>query len=69
MDAWPIPVSIEIVRRAAKKKQRYTEKESTPLSAGSGSGILRLRRIIRLLFGEKNLKTVCFNRVYFKPGS
>jgi hypothetical protein len=29
--------------------------------AGSGSGILRLRRAIPLLFGEKILKTVCFN--------
>jgi hypothetical protein len=29
--------------------------------AGSGSGILRLCRTIPLLFGEKILKTVCFN--------
>jgi hypothetical protein len=29
--------------------------------AGSGSGILRLCRTIPLLFGEKNLNTVCFN--------
>ena len=30
--------------------------------AGSGSRILRLRRTILLLFGEKNLKTVCSNK-------
>ena len=29
--------------------------------AGSGSGILRLRRTIPLLFGEKILKAVCFS--------
>jgi hypothetical protein len=34
--------------------------------AGSGSGILRLRRKIPLLFGEENLKTVCFDLIYLK---
>jgi hypothetical protein len=34
-------------------------------NAGSGSGIVRLRRKIPLLFGEKSLKTVCFRIMYF----
>jgi hypothetical protein len=29
------------------------------INSGYGSGTLRLRRIIPLLFEEKNLKTVC----------
>ena len=34
--------------------------------AGSGSGILRLRQTILLLFGKKNLKTVCFESLISK---
>jgi len=34
--------------------------------AGSGSGILRLRRKIPLLFGEESLKTVCFDSFNLK---
>jgi hypothetical protein len=34
--------------------------------AGSGSGILRLRYRIPLLFGRKSLKTVCFNLCILK---
>jgi hypothetical protein len=38
-------------------------------NAGCGSGILRLRRKIPLLFGEKILKPVCISFIYFKTGS
>jgi hypothetical protein len=34
--------------------------------AGSGSGTLRLRRKIPLLFGEESLKTVCFDSCILK---
>jgi hypothetical protein len=34
--------------------------------AGSGSGTLRLRRKIPLLFGEESLKTVCFDSFILK---
>jgi hypothetical protein len=34
--------------------------------AGCGSGTLRLRRKIPLLFGEKSLKTVCFDSFILK---
>jgi len=37
--------------------------------AGCGSGTLRLRRTIPLLFGEKSLKTVCFDSFIFKTCS
>jgi glyoxylase-like metal-dependent hydrolase (beta-lactamase superfamily II) len=37
--------------------------------AGKGSGTLRLRRKIPLLFGEKSLKTVCFDSLNFKTCS
>jgi hypothetical protein len=33
------------------------------INSGYGSGTLRLRRIIPLLFEEKNLKTVCADSV------
>jgi hypothetical protein len=36
------------------------------MNAGSGSGILRLRRKIPLLFGEKSLKTACFDSFILK---
>jgi hypothetical protein len=35
--------------------------------AGYGSGTLRLRRKIPLHFGEKSLKTVCFDSLILKP--
>jgi len=35
-------------------------------TTGSGSGALRLRRKIPLLFGEKNLTTVCFDSFILK---
>jgi hypothetical protein len=34
--------------------------------AGCGSGTLRLRRKIPLLFGEENLKTVCLDSFILK---
>jgi len=37
--------------------------------AGSGSGILRLRRKIPLLFEEKSFETVCFESFILKTGS
>jgi hypothetical protein len=35
-------------------------------NAGSGSRILRLRRKIPLLFGEKSFETVCFDSFILK---
>jgi hypothetical protein len=35
-------------------------------NAGSGSRILRLRRKIPLLFGEKSFETVCFDSFIFR---
>jgi hypothetical protein len=37
--------------------------------AGSGSRILRLRRKILLLFGEKSFETISFDSFNFKTGS
>jgi hypothetical protein len=35
--------------------------------AGCGSGTLRLRRKISLLFGEKSFETVCSDSLILKP--
>jgi hypothetical protein len=39
------------------------------MNAGSGAEFSGWRRKIPLLFGEKSLKTVCFDLCIFKPGS
>jgi hypothetical protein len=49
--------------REALRARRSDKGGEFVSDADSGSGILRLRRTIPLLFGEKILKTVCFNEL------